>query len=80
MYILVHDVGHGLLHVARELYVCGNVAMQYSGTSLIRTPLGPYQTVFIVEVSLIRRLVASMHILTSHTPQSAGLTCITETT
>ena len=28
----------------------------YSGTSIIRTPLGPYQTVLIIEVSLVRRL------------------------
>jgi hypothetical protein len=36
----------------------------YSGTSIIRTPLGPYQTVL---VSLVRRLVPSMHGLASHT-------------
>ena len=50
---------------------------RYSGISIIQTPLGPYQTVLIIEVSLVWRLVASMHSLASHTPQSTG---ITETT
>ena len=29
----------------------------YSGTSIIRTPLGPHQIVLIIEVSLVPRLV-----------------------
>ena len=45
--------------------------LEYSGTSIIRTLLGPYQTVLIIEVSLVGGCA-------SHTPQSAGLTCITE--
>ena len=31
-------------------------SLQYSGTSIIRTPLGPYQAVLIIEVSLVGRL------------------------
>ena len=46
---------------------------------IIRIPLGPYQTVLIIEVSLVRRLVASVHSLTSHTPQSTGITETTQT-
>ena len=50
----------------------------YSGTSIIWTPLGPYQTVIIIGVPLVRRLIASVHRLTSHTPQLVGPTCIIE--
>ena len=28
----------------------------YSGTSIVRTPLGPYQTVLIIDMSLVQRL------------------------
>ena len=31
------------------------------GTFIVQTPLGPYQTVLTIEVSLVQRLVASMH-------------------
>ena len=54
--------------------------MTQGETSIIRAPLGPYQIVPIIEVSLVRRLVQSVHCITSHTPQSVALTCITETT
>ena len=49
--------------------------VHYGGTSIIRTSLRPYQTVLIIEVSLVRRLVQSMHSIVSHTPQSVALTC-----
>ena len=49
----------------------------YSGTSIIRTPLGPYLTALIIEVSLLQRLVT---VFASHTYQLARLTCVTETT
>ena len=41
----------------------------YSGISIIRMPLGPYQTVHTIEVSLVQMLVQSMHSITSHTSQ-----------
>ena len=58
----------------------GNSKEQYSGTSIIWTSLGPYQTFLIIEVSLVQRLVQNMHSITSYTPQPVALTCITETT
>ena len=54
--------------------------MHYSGTSMTWTLLESYLIVLIIEVSVVQRLVQSMHSLESHTPQSVVLNCITETT
>ena len=56
------------------LWVCRND--NYSGTSIIPTPLGPYQTVY------YRGVLSSEvgHSFASHTNQLAKLTCVTETT
>ena len=43
-------------------------AYQYSGTSTIQTPLRPYQTVLIIEVSLVQRLVDITCIVQQATP------------
>ena len=60
---------HDQLSMDKEI-VMVSFQEDYSGISIIRIPLGPYQTVHTIEVSLVQMLVQSMHSITSHTSQS----------
>ena len=49
----------GLLFLRQRFLLCRSESLNttYSGTSIIQTPLGPYQTVLFIEVSLVWWLV-----------------------